>query len=136
MGRVFATTVELEAFTGQPAPANASRLLARASRLVSAATKAAIYDTDASGYPSDTDVRAAFRDATCAQVGEWAKRDAAASGESQDPVAGPWTSVGAGGLSFSRKSAPAATAEDTDLIPEAREILAELDLCQVVWSTC
>ncbi|MBW5420272.1 hypothetical protein GKQ77_01635 [Streptomyces sp. BG9H] len=135
MGRVYATTAELEAFTGQPAPANVARLLARASRLVSAATKAALYDTDPAGYPTDTDIRAAFRDATCAQVGEWAKRDAAGSDESDDVVSGPWTSVSAGGLSFSRQSAPTATAEDTELVPEALEILAELDLCQVVWST-
>ncbi|WAL93997.1 hypothetical protein [Streptomyces sp. Je 1-369] len=134
MGRVYATTAELEAFTGQPAPANAPRLLARASRLVSAATKAAIYDTDPAGYPTDTDIRAAFRDATCAQVAEWAKRDAAGSGESDDVVAGPWTSVSAGGLSFSRPSAPTTSADDTTLTPEALEILADLDLCQVVWS--
>ncbi len=134
MGRIFATPAEYEAFTGQPAPANAARLLARASRLVSGATKAAIYDTDASGYPSDADVRDAFRDATCAQVAEWARRDAAESGESDDVVAGPWTSVSAGGLSFSRASAPTSTAEDTTLTPEALETLADLDLCQVVWS--
>ncbi|MFH8792197.1 hypothetical protein [Streptomyces sp. NPDC017941] len=134
MGRVYATTAELEAFTGQPAPANAPRLLSRASRLVSAATKAALYDTDPAGYPTDTEIRDAFREATCAQVAEWAKRDAAGSGESDDVVAGPWTTVGAGGLSFSRKTAPTATAEDTELVPEAMEILAELDLCQVVWS--
>ncbi|MFI1677060.1 hypothetical protein [Streptomyces sp. NPDC020607] len=134
MGRVYATTVELEAFTGQPVPANATRLLARASRLVSAAMKAAIYDTDPAGYPSDTEIRDAFRAATCAQVAEWARRDAAGSGGSDDVVAGPWTSVSAGGLSFSRQTAPTATAEDTALVPEALEILAELDLCQVVWS--
>ncbi|MEV2249403.1 hypothetical protein AB0I94_02400 [Streptomyces sp. NPDC050147] len=135
MGRVFATAAEYEAYTGQPAPAGADRLLARASRLVSAATKAALYDTDTTGYPSDTDVRAAFRDATSAQVAEWAKRDAAAAGESDDPAASPWTSISAGGLSFSRQSAPTATAEDTELTAEAAEILAELGLCQVVWTS-
>lgn len=134
MGRVYATTADLEAFTGQPAPANAVRLLARASRLVSAATKAAIHDADPAGYPTDTDIRDAFRDATCAQVAEWARRDAAGSGESDDPVASPWTSVSAGGLSFSRQSAPTATADDTTLSPEAAEILADLNLRQVVWS--
>lgn len=135
MGRVYATAAEYEAFTGTVAPANVDRLLARASRLVSAATKAAIYDTDLAGYPSDTDIRAAFREATSVQVAEWAKRDAAAAGdEGSDPAASPWTSVSAGGLAFSRQSAPAATAEDSQLTPEAMEILAELGLCQVVWS--
>lgn len=134
MSRVYATAGEYEAFTGQPAPSNITRLLARASRLVSRDTKAAIYDVDASGYPSDTDIRAAFRDATSAQVAEWAKREAAVSGDSDDPAAGPWTSISAGGLSFSRQSAPTSAAEDTELTPEAFEILADLDLCQVVWT--
>lgn len=134
MARVYATAEEYEAFTGSTAPAGAGRLLARASRLVSAATKAAIYDTDPAGYPSDEDVREAFRDAVCAQVEVWAKRDAAASGDASDPAASPWTSISAGGLSFSRQSAPVATAEDTALTPEAAEILAELSLDQVVWT--
>ncbi|MFF3310483.1 hypothetical protein [Streptomyces sp. NPDC002952] len=135
MGRVYATVAEYEAFTGLPAPANVNRLLARASRLVSAATKAAIYNTDPAGYPTDPDILDAFRDATSAQVAEWAKRDAAAAGDDgSDPAASPWTSVSAGGLAFSRQSAPTATAEDDQLTPEAMEILAELGLCQVVWS--
>ena len=41
--------------------------------------------------------------------------------------------MSAGGLSFSRQSAPAATAEDTLLVPEAVEILDELGLFRVVW---
>ncbi|MET9510760.1 hypothetical protein ABZX62_20260 [Streptomyces flavidovirens] len=134
MARVFATVAELETYTGTTAPANAARLLARASRLVSAATKAALYDVDASGYPSDTDVRDAFRDATCAQVDVWAGRDAVADGTGDDPAAGPWTSIKAGDLSFSRTSAPTATADDTVLAPEAQEILDELGLDEVVWT--
>jgi hypothetical protein len=134
VARVFATVPEYEAYTGTTAPAGAARLLARASRLVSAATKAAIYDTDPAGYPSDEEVREAFRDAVCAQVEVWAKRDAATSGDASDPAASPWTSISAGGLSFSRQSAPAATADDTTLTPEAQEILAELNLEQVVWT--
>lgn len=132
MGRVFATPAEYEAFTGQPAPANVDRLLARASRLVSAATKAALYDTDPAGYPTDTDIRDALRDAVCAQVGEWARRDTAAA-DGDDVAASPWTSVSAGSLSFSRQSAPTATSEDSSLVPEAVEILDDLGLIQVVW---
>ncbi|MEU0671361.1 hypothetical protein ABZ330_00415 [Streptomyces sp. NPDC006172] len=128
MGRVFATVQEYEAFTGQTAPANAARLLARASRLVSRATRAALYDTDPAGYPSDEDIR----DAACAQVAEWARRDTAAA-DGEDVAASPWTSVSAGSISFSRQSAPATTAEDSTLVPEALEILEELDLAQVVW---
>jgi hypothetical protein len=134
MGMVFATAAEYESYTGQPAPANAARLLARASRLISQETKAALYDVDASGYPSDPDVRRAFRDATSAQVSVWADRDAAAAGTSDDLASTPWTSVKAGELSFSRPSAPEATSDDTKLTAEAVEILAELGLEQAVWS--
>ncbi|MGW0550560.1 hypothetical protein [Streptomyces altiplanensis] len=134
MARVYATPVEYEAFTGQPAPANAARLLARASRFVDRAMRAALYDTDAAGYPSDTDVRVAFRDAASTQVSVWAKRDAAADGTGGDLAASPWTSVKAGDLSFSRDSAPAASDEDTELCAEAAEILDALGLCRAVWS--
>jgi hypothetical protein len=135
VARVFATVEEYEAFTGSTAPANAGRLLARASRLVSAATKAAIYDTDPAGYPSDSDVRQAFREATCVQVEVWTDRLSAET-DGSDPAAGPWTSVSAGGLSFSRpaESVPAAVAEDTKLTAEAQEILSDLGLAEVVWT--
>jgi hypothetical protein len=134
MGRVYATPAEYESYTGQPAPANASRLLARASRLVDRHMVAALYDVDASGYPSDSDVRAAFRDATSAQVSVWAARDTASAGaDTADLASTPWTSVKAGDLSFSRPSAPAATVDDTDLTAEAVEILQALSLEEVVW---
>jgi hypothetical protein len=134
VARVYATVAELEAYTGDPAPENAVRLLARASRLVDRHMVAALYDTDASGYPSDTDVRAGFRDATCVQVEAWADRESAAAGD--DPAAGPWTSVKAGGLSFARpeSSVPVQVADDTTLTAEAVEILEGLALEQVVWT--
>ncbi|SDM77352.1 hypothetical protein [Streptomyces wuyuanensis] len=133
MPRVYATAAEYETFTGQLAPANAGRLLARASRLVDRRMAAAIYDTDPAGFPSDTDVRDAFRDAVSAQVEVWARRDAAAE-DGEDPAAGPWTSISAGGISLSRQSAPVATADDTELTTEAVEILDALALDEVVWS--
>jgi hypothetical protein len=131
VARVYATVAEYEAFTGETAPANVGRLLARASRLVDRAMVAAVYDTTAAGYPSDSDVLAGFRDATAAQVQVWAARDAAAAGD--DPVNSPWTSVSAGGLSFSRQSAPVATVDDTALTAEAVEILEGLGLERVIW---
>jgi hypothetical protein len=135
MARVYATTAEYEAFTGDLAPDNAARLLARASRLVDRQMIAALYDVDASGYPSDSDVRAAFRDATCAQVEAWTDRETAAD-DGSDPAAGPWTSVSAGGLSFSRpaESVPVRVADDTALTAEAVEILEGVALEQVVWT--
>ncbi|WP_228974950.1 hypothetical protein [Streptomyces sp. DH12] len=135
MARVYATTAELEAYTGQPAPDNAERLLARASRLVDRAMVAAIYDVDASGYPSDPDVREGFRDAVCAQVEVWTDRETAEA-DGSNPAAGPWTSVSAGGLSFSRpaEAVPVPVADDTALTAEAVEILEGLGLAQVVWT--
>lgn len=134
MARVYATVEELEEFTGQPAPANAARLLARASRLVDRALIAAVYDTDTAGYPQAPEVRTGLRDAVCAQVGVWAGREAAGAGDGSDPAASPWTSISAGGLSFSRPSAPTAPVDDTALTPEAVEILEGLGLEQVVWT--
>ncbi|MES9804923.1 hypothetical protein [Streptomyces cinereoruber] len=135
MARVYATPEEYEAFTGTTAPANAARLLARASRLVDRAVVASLYDTDLSGYPADTDIRDGFRDATCVQVEAWVDRESAADG-GDDPAAGPWTSVSAGGLSFSRpaESVPVPVPDDTVLTAEAVEILEGLGLEQVVWS--
>jgi hypothetical protein len=132
VSRIYATPAEYEAFTGQPAPTNAARLLARASRLVSRDTKAALFEADPAGYPTDPDIRDAFREATCAQVAEWARRESAAA-DGGDVTASPWTSVSAGSLSFSRQSAPATVSEDSTLCAEAVEILADLVLCQVVW---
>ncbi|MFF8290427.1 hypothetical protein ACF068_14530 [Streptomyces sp. NPDC016309] len=135
MARVYATPEELAAFTGEPAPAGAARLLARASRLVDRRMRAALYDVDASGYPSDPDIREGFRDATCVQVERWVDRDAAAAG-GDDPAASPWTSVSAGGLSFSRpaESVPVPVPDDTALTAEAVEILEGLALDEVVWT--
>ncbi|MFE5895835.1 hypothetical protein ACFQ67_00140 [Streptomyces sp. NPDC056488] len=135
MARVYATPAEYEVFSGLAAPDNAARLLARASRLVDRAVVAALYTVDLSGYPSDTDIRQGFRDATCAQVEAWARRETAAAG-GDDMAAGPWTSVSAGGLSFSRpaESVPVPVPDDTDLTAEAVEILEGLGLEQAVWS--
>jgi hypothetical protein len=134
VARVYATPAELEAFTGETAPANAARLLARASRLVDRRMRAALYAVDASGYPADSDIRAGFRDATCVQVEAWVKRETAAGGD--DPAAGPWTTVGAGGLNFSRpaESVPVPVMDDTELTAEAVEILEGLALDEVVWT--
>ncbi|MFP8960033.1 hypothetical protein ACLIYP_05590 [Streptomyces nanhaiensis] len=127
MGRVYATTAELEAFTGEPAPAGAERLLARASRLVDRAMRSAVYETDASGYPSDDEVLAGFRDAVCAHVADQADRDAEAA------ELGPWTSVSAGAISMSRPD-PGGGDEDAVLTAEAAEILDALNLPRAVWT--
>jgi len=128
VARVYATAADLEAYTGQPAPDNAGRLLARASRLVDRAMVAAVYDTDASGYPDDPDVLDGFRDATCAQAAAWAKR------ETEATELGPWTSVSAGPVSLSRPDAGTRVEDDTALTAEAAEILDALGLPRTVWT--
>lgn len=128
MGRVYATPEELEAFTGQPAPEGAGRLLARASRLVDRAMVAAVYETDASGYPAAEDVREGLRDAVCAQVAVWADRNTEAA------ELGPWTSVSAGPVSMSRPAAPTPVEDDTALTAEAAEILDALGLPRTVYT--
>jgi hypothetical protein len=97
--------------------------------------RAALYSVDASGYPADSDIRAGFRDATCVQVEAWVDRETAAAG-GDDPAAGPWTTVGAGSLSFSRpaESVPVPVPDDTELTAEAVEILEGLALDEVVWT--
>lgn len=70
--KVYATTADLAGWMSPAAvPDNAGALLRTASGLVRAETKLAIYTTDADGYPTDTVIRAAFRDATCAQATFW-----------------------------------------------------------------
>lgn len=67
-----ATAAEYETYTGQTAPADIDRLLDRATELLDAdVLLGAVYDIDENSLPSDADVIAAFRDATCAQVEYW-----------------------------------------------------------------
>lgn len=67
----YATVAELEAWLGQTPPADAERLLDRASGLVDRATVAAVYKVDDQGAPTNPDMAATLRDATCAQVEYW-----------------------------------------------------------------
>jgi hypothetical protein len=73
MARIYATTEDLTTYLGAggTVPANATSLLRSASLLISSETRTAVYPTDSGGYALDTTVRAAFRDAACAQVMFW-----------------------------------------------------------------
>jgi hypothetical protein len=70
---VYADTADLTSapWSVSDLPANADRLLVRASQMVRGTTRTAIYAVDDTGMPTDPDVAAAFRDATCAQVSAW-----------------------------------------------------------------
>lgn len=52
-----------------------AKRLRSASEQVEKLTRLAVYDTDEDGYPTDPDVEAAFRDATCAIAEHWADTD-------------------------------------------------------------
>lgn len=78
---VYATSDDLSAWTGSPAPTNAAGLLRTASFAVQEATETAFYQVDVNGLPIDSNVLAAFRDATCAQA-------SAMTTQGVDPLAG------------------------------------------------
>lgn len=71
----YATTTELNTWTGITV-ADGSRLLDRASELVDSVVRTP-FAVDTDGIPTNTDVAAAMRDATCAQVEQWIEVDEA-----------------------------------------------------------
>ncbi|AZG43448.1 hypothetical protein [Gordonia insulae] len=69
---VYATNAELVTWIGsEPDTDDVDRMLRQASILVGRACRNDLYDTVPSGKPSDDDLAAAMRDATCAQVEQW-----------------------------------------------------------------
>lgn len=76
MARVYATLADLTGYappgTTLPVEPEATRVLTSASKLIDRGAMCGVYQTDTLGYPTDTAVRQAFRDATCAQVCWWA----------------------------------------------------------------
>ncbi|CAL9529055.1 hypothetical protein [Streptomyces sp. enrichment culture] len=127
--RVYATPEQLTAWTGQPAPPGAERMLARASEDVDDALVSAVYDTDTAGMPTDPAIVQALADAVCAQV-EYQH----ATGDDGTGAAGRWDSVSIGPVSLSgRKDTPAA-AGDVDLAPRAHRALRRAGLLPgVIW---
>ncbi|MFS0695127.1 hypothetical protein [Streptomyces nitrosporeus] len=128
MGRVYATPEQLSAWTGQDAPADAVRLLARASEDVEDAARTAIYDVDVQGMPTDPDVIAAMADATCAQV-EYQE----AAGDDGTGADDRWGSVSIGPVSLGdRRGAPAGAG--VTLAPRALRALTRAGLLPgVIW---
>jgi hypothetical protein len=79
----YATTQQLQTYTGATPPADATRLLGRASELIDDHIVTAIYDVDDAGQPTDQKVIDALADATCAQVEYWL------AGDEEDDILGP-----------------------------------------------
>lgn len=112
----YATVAELTAFTGAAAPVDAARLLQRASDLVDTIV-CAPYATDLSGMPTDVDIIAALKNATCAQVELWGEVSEA---NSIDGLAGTGVML-TGASGFQGKRAP-------DVSPRALSYLANAGL--------
>ncbi|WP_097991859.1 hypothetical protein [Streptomyces sp. f51] len=118
MPRIYATPEQLAAWTGEPAPADAERLLARASSDVDAALLCAFYDTNSAGLPTEPHVVQALADAACAQV-EYQE----ATGDDGTGASGRWGSVAIGPVSLGdRRDNPRAPG-DVDLAPRAHRAL-------------
>lgn len=129
MPRVYATPEQLTAWTGQPAPPDADRLLARASEDVDDALLSAVYVTDALGAPTDPKIVAALADATCAQV-EYQQ----ATGDDGTGAAGRWDAVSIGPVSLSGRQSGPQAAGDVDLAPRAHRALKRAGLLPgVIW---
>jgi len=67
----YATPADLSTWTSNPAPADATRQLARAALEIDYALMGARYAVDINGLPTDATVIAALRDASTAQVEWW-----------------------------------------------------------------
>lgn len=72
--RVFATVSDYDDFAELEYDDDVllAKRLRSASEQVERLTRLAVYATDDDGYPTDPDVEAAFRDATCAIAEHWA----------------------------------------------------------------
>ncbi|MGW6848988.1 hypothetical protein ACWGCK_09530 [Streptomyces virginiae] len=118
----YATPEQLAAWTGQPAPADAERLLARAGEDVDSALLTAIYPVDEDGDPLDLKIRTALANATCAQV-----EFQLVGGDDGTGAGGQWDSVSIGPVSLSGRSSRTAAA-GVELAPRADRALRRAGL--------
>lgn len=109
---MYATAAQLAEYTGQPAPADADRLLRRASELIDA-TVTAGYPVDNAGLPTENTVSVALRDAVCAQVEHWQN-----TGGEHDGMQG-FTSVSIGSATLSTAAGAGRAASRQRVAPRA-----------------
>jgi hypothetical protein len=122
-GRSYATTTDLANWLDEAPPLDAARRLRRATRYLDTnALKTAVYDVE-DGLPTDEEVAAALRDATCAQVEWWTSHGDDGTGAGAD-----YTSVTAGSISLTRSAGGAGAPADPRQSPEAWEILSAAGL--------
>lgn len=96
--RAYATSTDLANFLREAAPLDAGKLLTDASRFLDAEVlRLCRYDVDEDGMPTHATVRAALRDAVCAQVEWWGE-----VGDSTGAAGVGWGAVSIGSASLSR----------------------------------
>lgn len=122
--RSYATSTDLANYTGTTVPSDADRMLARATEVIDRMLLTAFYSVDADGEPTDADVIAAVKKATCAQVAWWVE-----TGD-ESGAGGTFQSVSIGGVSLTRgyTSKGSAAGHRTRIAPEAWAILSDAGL--------
>lgn len=116
-GFVWATTTDLANWIDDTPPLDARRMLAHATRKVRALVQMAIYDVDTAGEPTDVDVIAAVRDATCDLAQWWIQ-----SGD-EHGARSLFTSVSIGGVSLSRGGRGNGTSDTPAVPPSTYDVL-------------
>lgn len=112
----YATVAQLGIYLGTAVPGDGARLLDRASELIDRALLTAVYTVDSQGLALDSEVTAALKDATCAQVEFWL------AGDEEDDVLGPLQGVAVGGMQL-QYGAGENRATPTYLAPRADRLL-------------
>jgi hypothetical protein len=126
MSRVYATSAQYEAYTGQTATADTDRLLLRASEMLDAQLLGVCwFQADEDGLPTDPVVQGAFEKAVCAQVEWWGE-----VGDSTGAAGVGWGSVRIGSVQLGR-SVTAVNGSDSpsrQIAPQAWDALRSPDL--------
>ncbi|WP_060888659.1 hypothetical protein [Streptomyces scabiei] len=124
--RIYATSAEYTAYTGQTPPSDIDKLLRDASRMLAAEVfRLCWYEVDEDGYPSNTAVLEAFSDAACAQVEWWDE-----IGDSTGASAVSWGTVKLGSAQLSRSvtATSGSASAAREVAPKAWDALRSDDL--------
>jgi hypothetical protein len=126
VARIYATSVDYQAFTGQTPPSDITVQLADATRMLEASVfRFCLFDVDEEGYPSNATVRHAFTEAVCAQA-RWFDD----VGDSTGAASAGWGSVSLGSAQLSRSvtSVSGASSPAREVAPAVLDALQAPDL--------
>ena len=126
---IYATSSDLQAWTGATPPTNATAPLRSASMLVRKATMTAFYAVDGDGMPTEPAKRQAFEDATCAHAAAMAEAgiNPLAGGAVTKAGTAVAKKVGSASLEYAGAATAAAARAQlaVELAPEALTILQQ-----------